>query len=176
MTNEVVIEVAEEKNGGLSGMVVDNVHKVFLVGLGAAAMAQDELFNLVDKFVEQGEETEKKVLDSVNDMVDDRKKRSRKSKQTRRERIQQTHGSRFTSSERPFPRRDSVSEHQNHQAVQENRRTESGNCRLIRHRLINRGNDCGAAIQLAAEEKKRTKSWPKSKSSKKKSAKNPMPC
>ncbi|MBK7920524.1 MAG: hypothetical protein IPJ94_30595 [Chloroflexi bacterium] len=37
MTNEVVIEVVEEKNGGLSGMVVDNVHKVFLVGLGAAA-------------------------------------------------------------------------------------------------------------------------------------------
>ena len=78
MTNEVVIEVAEGKNGGLSGMVVDNVHKVFLVGLGAAAMAQDELFNLVDKFVEQGEETEKKVLDSVNDMVDDRKKEAEK--------------------------------------------------------------------------------------------------
>ncbi len=78
MTNEVVIEVAEEKNGGLSGMVVDNVHKVFLVGLGAAAMAQDELFNLVDKFVEQGEETEKKVLDSVNEMVDDRKKEAEK--------------------------------------------------------------------------------------------------
>ncbi len=78
MTNEVVIEVAEEKNGGLSGMVVDNVHKVFLVGLGAAAMAQDELLNLVDKFVEQGEETEKKVLDSVNEMVDDRKKEAEK--------------------------------------------------------------------------------------------------
>ncbi|MBP6472325.1 MAG: phasin family protein [Chloroflexi bacterium] len=78
MTNEVVIEVAEEKNGGLSGMVVDNVHKVFLVGLGAAAMAQDELFNLVDKFVEQGEETEKKVVDSVNEMVDDRKKEAEK--------------------------------------------------------------------------------------------------
>lgn len=78
MTNEVVIEVAEEKNGGLSGMVIDNVHKVFLVGLGAAAMAQDELFNLVDKFVEQGEETEKKVLDSVNEMVDDRKKEAEK--------------------------------------------------------------------------------------------------
>lgn len=59
-------------------MVVDNVHKVFLVGLGAAAMAQDELFNLVDKFVEQGEETEKKVVDSVNEMVDDRKKEAEK--------------------------------------------------------------------------------------------------
>lgn len=78
MTKEVTIEVAEEKNGGLPGMVVDNVHKVFLVGLGAAAMAQDELVSLVDKFVEHGEDTEKKVRDSVNEMVDERKKEAEK--------------------------------------------------------------------------------------------------
>ena len=59
-------------------MVVDNVHKVFLVGLGAAAMAQDELVSLVDKFVEHGEDTEKKVRDSVNEMVDERKKEAEK--------------------------------------------------------------------------------------------------
>ncbi len=79
MKNEIVIEtVEEEENGGLPAIVVDNVHKVFLVGLGAAAMAQDELFNLVDKFVEHGEETEKKVKDSVNELVDDRKKEAEK--------------------------------------------------------------------------------------------------
>ncbi|MBK8985262.1 MAG: phasin family protein [Chloroflexi bacterium] len=82
MKNEVVIETTEEKNGGLPAMVVDNVHKVFLVGLGAAAMAQDELVSLVEKFVDHGEETEKKVLDSVNEMVDDRKKEAEKSQQT----------------------------------------------------------------------------------------------
>jgi len=78
MTTEVTIEVAEEKNGKLPGMILENVHKVFLVGLGAAAMAQDELVNLVDKFVEHGEDTEKKVRDSVNDMVDERKKEAEK--------------------------------------------------------------------------------------------------
>lgn len=78
MTNEVTIEVVEEKNAGLPGMVVENVHKVFLVGLGAAAMAQDELVNLVDKFVEHGEETEKKVRETVNERIEERKKETEK--------------------------------------------------------------------------------------------------
>lgn len=79
MLNEITIEVVEEKEeSGLTGMVVTNVHKVFLVGLGAAAMAQDELVHLVEKFVEQGEEAEKKVLDSVNEVVDERKKEAEK--------------------------------------------------------------------------------------------------
>lgn len=78
MTNQVTIETTEEKNGNLPGMVVDNVHKLFLVGLGAAAMAQDELVNLLEKFVDHGEETEKKVVDSVNEMIDERKKEAEK--------------------------------------------------------------------------------------------------
>ncbi len=78
MKNEVVIEVAEEKGTNLPGLVVENVHKLFLVGLGAAAMAQDEIVNLVEKLVEQGEETEKKVKDSVNEIIDERKKEAEK--------------------------------------------------------------------------------------------------
>jgi poly(hydroxyalkanoate) granule-associated protein len=78
MRNEVVIEVEEEKGTNLPGLVVGNVHKLFLVGLGAAAMAQDELASLLEKFVEQGEETEKKVVDSVNEMLDERKKEAEK--------------------------------------------------------------------------------------------------
>ncbi|MCZ7669271.1 MAG: hypothetical protein M5U34_19850 [Chloroflexi bacterium] len=55
MAKQATVEVALEENGnGLQTVVVDNVHKLFLVGLGAAAMAQDELVNLLDKFVEQG--------------------------------------------------------------------------------------------------------------------------
>ena len=70
----IEVEVVEEKTNTLPSVVVDNVHKVFLVGLGAAAMAQDELVNLIDKFVEQGESTEKKARESVSEMVESRKK------------------------------------------------------------------------------------------------------
>jgi poly(hydroxyalkanoate) granule-associated protein len=70
----IEVEVVEEKTNSLPSVVVDNVHKVFLVGLGAAAMAQDELVSLLDKFVEQGESTEKKARESVSEMVESRKK------------------------------------------------------------------------------------------------------
>jgi poly(hydroxyalkanoate) granule-associated protein len=71
-TIEIEVEV-EEQDSGLQSAVVDNVHKVFLVGLGAAAMAQDEIVNLLDKFVEQGENTEKKARESISGIVEDRK-------------------------------------------------------------------------------------------------------
>ena len=75
MAKQATIEIeVEETNGNLQSVVVDNVHKVFLVGLGAAAMAQDELVNLIDKFVEQGEETEKKARESIGEIVENRKK------------------------------------------------------------------------------------------------------
>lgn len=72
-TIEVIVEETNE-NGIVQSVVVDNVHKVFLVGLGAAAMAQDELVNLIGKFAEQGEQTEKKARESISDMVEGRKK------------------------------------------------------------------------------------------------------
>ncbi len=75
MAKEATIEVeVEETTVSLQSAVVDNVHKVFLVGLGAAAMAQDELVNLIDKFVEQGEQTEQKARDTINEYVENRKK------------------------------------------------------------------------------------------------------
>ena len=75
MAKQATIEVeVEETNVGVQSVVVDNVHKVFLVGLGAAAMAQDELVNLIDKFVEQGQETEQKARESISEMVENRKK------------------------------------------------------------------------------------------------------
>jgi poly(hydroxyalkanoate) granule-associated protein len=75
MAKQATIEVEiEETNVGVQSVVVDNVHKVFLVGLGAAAMAQDELVNLIDKLVEQGQETEKKARESISGMVENRKK------------------------------------------------------------------------------------------------------
>lgn len=77
MAKQATIEVIVEKtdgNGNVQSVVVDNVHKVFLVGLGAAAMAQDELVSLIGKFAEQGEQTEKKARESISGMVEGRKK------------------------------------------------------------------------------------------------------
>ena len=75
MAQQATIEVeVEETNTGVQSAVVDNVHKVFLVGLGAAAMAQDEIVNLIEKFAEQGQQTEKKARETISDMVESRKK------------------------------------------------------------------------------------------------------
>lgn len=75
MAKEATIEVeVEETTVNLQSVVVDNVHKVFLVGLGAAAMAQDEIVTLIDKFVEQGEQTEQKARETIGEMVENRKK------------------------------------------------------------------------------------------------------
>ncbi len=75
MAQQATIEVeVEETNTGVQSAVVDNVHKVFLIGLGAAAMAQDELVNLIEKFAEQGQQTEKKARESISEMVESRKK------------------------------------------------------------------------------------------------------
>ena len=81
MAKQATIEVeVEETNVGVQSVVVDNVHKVFLVGLGAAAMAQDELVNLIGKFAEQGEQTEQKVRESLSEMTENRKKQAEEAK------------------------------------------------------------------------------------------------
>ena len=75
MAQQATIEVeVEETNTGVQSAVVDNVHKVFLVGLGAAAMAQDELVNLIEKFADQGQQTEQKARETISGMVESRKK------------------------------------------------------------------------------------------------------
>lgn len=77
----VEVEIEETNDTGVQSAVVDNVHKVFLVGLGAAAMAQDELVNLIGKFAEQGEQTEQKVRESLSEMRESRKTQAEEAKQ-----------------------------------------------------------------------------------------------
>ena len=75
MAKEATIEVeVEETTVNLQSVVVDNVHKAFLVGLGAAAMAQDGVVNIIEKLAEQGEQTEQKARETINEMVETRKK------------------------------------------------------------------------------------------------------
>ena len=54
-------------------IVVESAHKALLVGLGAVAVAQDELTGLTSKFVKQGETVEKKSRETVSELVEARK-------------------------------------------------------------------------------------------------------
>lgn len=81
MAEQATIEVeVEETEVTLPSAAVENVHKVFLVGLGAAAMAQDELVKLIGKFAEQGEQAEQKVRESISEIADNRKKQAEDAK------------------------------------------------------------------------------------------------
>ena len=60
--------------------------KLFLAGLGAVVLAQDEFSKLANRFVEQGEETEKQGRKAVNDLMETRRKEARQvARQTRKQ-------------------------------------------------------------------------------------------
>ncbi|HEX6385200.1 MAG TPA: phasin family protein [Anaerolineae bacterium] len=54
--------------------VVAMSRKLFLAGLGAVVLTQEELSKLANRFVEQGEETEKQARKRVNDLFEARRK------------------------------------------------------------------------------------------------------
>jgi poly(hydroxyalkanoate) granule-associated protein len=73
-----VTQVEElEKEDGIPQLLINSAHKLFQVGLGAVMMVQDEVVNLTDKMIEQGETTESKSRERVNEFVDERKKESK---------------------------------------------------------------------------------------------------
>ena len=60
--------------------------KLFLAGLGAVVLAQDEFSKMASRFVEQGEETEKQSRKAVNDLMKIRRKEaSQMARQVRKE-------------------------------------------------------------------------------------------
>lgn len=76
MTKVTNLEEMEQENS-IPQMLIDNAHKLFQAGLGAVMMVQDEVVNLADKMVEQGEATETKSRKRVDAFVDKRKKDSK---------------------------------------------------------------------------------------------------
>ena len=74
MAKVTKLEEMEEQETGIQQMLVDNVHKLFQVGLGAVMLVQDEVVSLTDKLIEQGEKTETQGRKRVDDFVDQRKK------------------------------------------------------------------------------------------------------
>ena len=69
-----VEEVVEEGAGSL----LEAARKVLLAGVGAMALAQDEIEDFVDKLVERGEIAEKDGKKLVGDLVERRKKETEK--------------------------------------------------------------------------------------------------
>lgn len=51
--------------------------KLFLAGLGAVVLAQDELGKMANRLVEQGEETQKDSRQALNDLMAARRKEAR---------------------------------------------------------------------------------------------------
>ncbi|MCB9419703.1 MAG: phasin family protein [Ardenticatenaceae bacterium] len=76
MTKVTNLEEMEQENS-IPQMLINNAHKLFQAGLGAVMMVQDEVVNLADKLVEQGEATETKSRKRVDEFVDGRKKETK---------------------------------------------------------------------------------------------------
>ncbi|MFQ5420912.1 MAG: phasin family protein [Anaerolineae bacterium] len=72
------IEIVNESEA--PNMVLENTRKLMLAGVGAVMMARDEMTALAQKFVEQGESTEKKGRQRLEKAVDTRKKEVKKNR------------------------------------------------------------------------------------------------
>lgn len=70
---EVETNGAEERNP-----LFENVRKVVLAGIGAVALAQDEVEEFIDRLVERGEIAEKDGKKLVREVIDRRKKDAQK--------------------------------------------------------------------------------------------------
>lgn len=76
-------EVAEERNTLLSGL-----RRVLLAGVGAVALAQEEVEDFVNKLIERGEIAEKDGRKLVNDIMERRKTKAQESTQRVEEEVE----------------------------------------------------------------------------------------
>ena len=72
--NDVTIEVEEETTESGRNQMVDMARKVLLAGVGAVALAQDEVEAFVNRLIERGEIAEKDGRKLINDVMDRRRK------------------------------------------------------------------------------------------------------
>ncbi len=67
-------EAVEEKNGKERSALLEASRKVLLAGIGAVALAQDEIEDFVERLIERGEIAEKDGRKLVREIMDRRKK------------------------------------------------------------------------------------------------------
>jgi poly(hydroxyalkanoate) granule-associated protein len=82
--------VIEETNGVEEhNALLNAARKVLLAGIGAVALAQDEIEDFVEKLVERGEIAEKDGKKLVREVMDKRKKETEKAEDTLGKRVEE---------------------------------------------------------------------------------------
>jgi poly(hydroxyalkanoate) granule-associated protein len=75
------IEIIEEEGGEETNALLDTVRRVLMAGIGAVALAQEEIEEFVNKLIERGEIAEKDGRKLINEIVEKRKKKAQESTQ-----------------------------------------------------------------------------------------------
>ncbi len=80
MVTKVKVEVEKEKSNGAEerNPMLDAARKVLLAGIGAVALAQEEIEDFVNRLIERGEIAEKDGKKLVREVIDRRKKDAEK--------------------------------------------------------------------------------------------------
>lgn len=69
----MVVEKTKDAGKSLGGLI----RKVFLASLGAAVVAEEEVVNLINRFVEKGEIAEKDGKEMIKEILDKREKEAK---------------------------------------------------------------------------------------------------
>jgi poly(hydroxyalkanoate) granule-associated protein len=89
MVKKVEVVVEEPTGEEESSRFVEVTRKVLLAGIGAVALAQEEIESFVDKLVERGEIAEKDGKQLVRDVMERRKKETKKAEDELDKRMQE---------------------------------------------------------------------------------------
>ena len=82
------IEVVEEDVSAEPNTLLSGLRRVLLAGVGAMALAQEEVEDFVNKLIERGEIAEKDGRKLVNDIMERRKSKSQESTQRLEEEVE----------------------------------------------------------------------------------------
>jgi polyhydroxyalkanoate synthesis regulator phasin len=82
------IEVVEEEAGEVGKSLLAGVRRVLMAGVGAVALAQDEVEDFVNKLVDRGEIAENDGRSLVKDVFDRRKERAQKAEDALETRVE----------------------------------------------------------------------------------------
>jgi poly(hydroxyalkanoate) granule-associated protein len=90
MVTKVKAEAEKEKNGAEErNPMLDAARKVLLAGIGAVALAQDEIEDFVNRLIERGEIAEKDGKKLVREVMERRKKDAEKAEDQVTKRVEE---------------------------------------------------------------------------------------
>jgi len=82
------IKVTEEEPANASASFLGGLRRVLMAGIGAVALAQDEIDEFVNKLVERGEIAEKDGRTLINDLRQQRRQKAKKAEADLEKRIE----------------------------------------------------------------------------------------